>query len=82
MDTRIALLDDAAAMSRVLREIIAQTGRERPNDEAFVTRQYIANPISIRCTVAIDEEGIVTGFQSLVRAEADNRYGVPEGWGI
>lgn len=82
MDTRIALLDDAVAMSRVLREIIAHTGRERPNDEAFVTRQYIANPASVRCTVAIDDEGDVIGFQSLVRAEADNRYDVPAGWGI
>lgn len=73
MDTRIASLDDAAAMSRVLREIIAHTGRERPDDEAFVARQYIANPASIRCTVAIDDEGDVIGFQSLVQAEANNR---------
>jgi len=47
-----------------------------------VTRQYIANPASIRCTVAIDDEGVVLGFQSLVRAEAGNRYEVPVGWGI
>jgi ribosomal protein S18 acetylase RimI-like enzyme len=82
MDTRIASLDDAAAMSRVLREIIAHTGRERPNDEAFVTRQYITNPASIRCTVAIDDGGVAVGFQSLIRAEAGNRYNVPAGWGI
>lgn len=82
MDTRIASIDDAAAMSRVLREIIEQTGRERPSDEAFVTKQYLANPTSIRCTVAIDEAGEVVGFQSLIRAEAGNRYDVPEGWGI
>ncbi|WP_312487969.1 GNAT family N-acetyltransferase [Sphingomonas sp.] len=82
MATRIASLDDAPAMSRVLREIIAHTGRDRPSDEAFVTRQYIANPASIRCTVAIDDEGVVLGFQSLVRAEAGNRYEVPVGWGI
>jgi len=82
MDTRIASLGDAAAMSRVLREIIEHTDRERPNDEAYVTRQYLANPSSIRCTVAIDDEGLVVGFQSLVRAEAGNRYDVPAGWGI
>lgn len=82
MDTRTASLDDAAAMSQVLREIIAHTGRERPNDEAFVTQQYIANPASIRCTVAIDNEGVVLGFQSLIRAEVGNRYDVPAGWGI
>ncbi|MES3110018.1 GNAT family N-acetyltransferase [Sphingomonas aurantiaca] len=69
-------------MSRVLREIIEHTGRERPNDETFVTRQYIANPASIRCTVAIDDEGVAVGFQSLVRAEGGNRYDVPAGWGI
>ncbi|MBB6504443.1 ribosomal protein S18 acetylase RimI-like enzyme [Sphingomonas endophytica] len=82
MNTRIASLDDAAAMSRVLREIIAHTGRERPNDEAFVTRQYIANPANIRCTVAIDDGGVAIGFQSLIRAETGNRYNVPAGWGI
>lgn len=69
-------------MSRVLREIIAHTGRDRPNDDIFVTRQYIANPANIRCTLAIDDEGGVLGFQSLVRAEAGNRYHVPAGWGI
>ena len=79
MNTRIASLDDAAAMSRVLREIIAHTGRERPNDEAFVTRQYITNPANIRCTVAIDDGGVAIGFQSLIRAEAGNRYNVPAG---
>lgn len=82
MDTREASLDDAAALSRVLREIVAHTGRERPNDEAFVIRQYIANRANIRCTVAIDDEKDVIGFQSLVRAEAGNRYDVPVGWGI
>lgn len=82
MDTRTASLDDAAAMSQVLREIITHTGQERPNDEAFVTQQYIANPASIRCTVAIDNEGVVLGFQSLIWAEVGNRYDVPAGWGI
>ena len=82
MDTRIASLGDSAAMSRVLCEIIEHTGRERPNDEGYVTRQYLANLSSIRCTVAIDDKGLVAGFQSLVRAEAGNRYDVPVGWGI
>lgn len=82
MGTRPASIDDAAAMSRVLREIIARTGRDRPNDEAFVTAHYLDNPANIRCTVAIDAAGEVLGFQSLVRAEAGNRYDVPEDWGI
>ncbi|WP_233150745.1 GNAT family N-acetyltransferase [Sphingomonas mollis] len=69
-------------MSRVLREIIALTGRERPNDAAFITAHYIANPASIRCSIAADEAGNILGFQSLVEAIAGNRYGVPMGWGI
>lgn len=82
MKTRVAVIDDAEGMSRVLQEIIAQTGRERPHDEAFVISHYIANPVGIRCTVATDEDGAILGFQSLVRAIAGNRYDVPEGWGI
>lgn len=79
---RSASLDDAAGMSRVLREVIALTGRERPNDTAFITAHYIANPASIRCSIAADEAGDILGFQSLVEAIAGNRYGVPAGWGI
>jgi len=82
METRRAAIADAAGMHRVLRAIIAQTGRERPSDMAFVTGHYIANPAGIRCTVAVDAAGDILGFQSLVRAEAGNRYDVPPGWGI
>ncbi|WP_294320565.1 GNAT family N-acetyltransferase [uncultured Sphingomonas sp.] len=82
METRRASIADAEAMHRVLRAIIAQTGRERPSDVAFVTRYYIANPASICCTVAVDAAGEVMGFQSLVHAEPGNRYAVPPGWGI
>lgn len=69
-------------MGRVLRDIIAETGRDRPNDPATVIARYIANPASIRCTVAVDETGEVVGFQSLIRAMPGNPYDVPEGWGI
>lgn len=82
MQIRTATLADAPALVRVLRDIIALTGRNRPHDEAFVTRQYLANPASVRCTVALDAAGEVIGFQSLVRAEPGNRYDVPAGWGI
>jgi len=82
MEIRSASSDDAAGMSGVLREIIAATGRERPCDIAYVLSQYIANPASLRCSVAIDTTGAILGFQSLVRAVAGNRYDVPEGWGI
>lgn len=82
MIVRPATPADAADMSRVLQAIIAATGRERPNDIAFVLRQYVENPASIRCSVAIDDTERLLGFQSLVRATPGNRYDVPDGWGI
>lgn len=78
---RQATEDDALAMSQVLREIIALTGRPRPHDPAFTLSHYIAAPDGILCSVALDDHGAM-GFQSLKRAAAGNRYDVPEGWGI
>jgi GNAT superfamily N-acetyltransferase len=82
MRTPPAAIGDADGMSLVLREIVARTGRERPSDPQSVRARYLANPDSIRCTVAIDDSGTVLGFQSLVRAMAGNPYDTPEGWGI
>lgn len=78
---RQATEDDALAMSQVLREIIALTGRSRPHDPAFTLSHYIAAPDGILCSVALDDHGAM-GFQSLKRAAAGNRYNLPEGWGI
>ena len=82
MNVRQASVGDADGMRRVLREIISITGQERRSDEAFVTAQYILNPDSVLCNVAVDEAGEILGFQSLVMARPENRYQVPEGWGI
>lgn len=82
MQTRAALSQDAQDMGQVLRDIIVQTGKERPNDIAFVISHYIANPATIRCTVALDGTGYIVGFQSLKKAFPGNPYDVPEGWGI
>ena len=82
MHARTADIDDAPGLSRVLREIIEQTGRDRPNDEAYVLRTYIANPTGVRCTVAVGPPGEILGFQSLIRAVAGNPYDVPAGWGV
>ncbi|WP_294235828.1 GNAT family N-acetyltransferase [uncultured Sphingomonas sp.] len=82
MIIRTATPDDALPMSGVLLDIIALTGRTRPHDPAFTLSHYIAAPDGIRCSVAVDEDGAVLGFQSLKRAVAGNRYDVPEGWGI
>lgn len=82
METRAASTDDAEGMGQVLREIIEHTGRQRPNDAEFVIGRYIADPASIRCTVAVDKSGRIAGFQSLKKATAGNPYDTPEGWGI
>lgn len=82
MRTRAAGIDDAEAMSAVLRAIIADTGRDRPSDPASVLATYIAHPDRIACTVAFDDTGRVVGFQSLRRALPGNPYGAPAGWGI
>ncbi|MBB4153473.1 GNAT superfamily N-acetyltransferase [Sphingomonas jinjuensis] len=79
---RAATSADAAEMSRVLRAIIAASGRERPGDIAFVLAQYIDNFTGIRCSVAVSDSNRLLGFQSLVRATPGNRYHVPDGWGI
>lgn len=82
MRVRPAVVGDAAAMSAVLRAIIAESGRDRPSDLAFVLATYIVHPDRVACTVALDEEDVVAGFQSLRRARAGNPYGTPVGWGI
>ena len=73
---------DAPAMSRVLRDIIAWNGRDRPAGPEAVLATYVRNPAGLRCSVACDGDGAVLGFQSLLRAAAGNPYGTPEGWGI
>ncbi len=82
MIIRTARLSDAEAMSRILTDIIAVTQRQRPHDQDFVRNTYINNPHGILCSVAEDENGEVLGFQSLIRAVEDNKYGVTAGWGI
>lgn len=82
MRVREAAIDDAHAMSGVLREIVAHTGRERKADPTFVISNYINHPRGVRCTVATDEQQNVIGFQSLLRAWPKNPYGVPLEWGI
>lgn len=82
MKTRAASANDAEGMGQVLREIIEHTGRQRRNDVEFVMGRYIADPTSVRCTVAIDGSGNIVGFQSLKKAVAGNAYDTPEGWGI
>lgn len=82
MIIRTATPDDALAMSTVLTDIIAVTQRNRPSDPEFVLSNYITNPHDIRCSVAVDENGDVLGFQALILATEGNQYGVAIGWGV
>lgn len=82
MIIKTATPDDALAMSTVLTDIIAVTHRNRPSDPDFVLSNYITNPHGIRCSVAVDENGDVLGFQALMLATEGNQYGVATGWGV
>ena len=81
MKTRDAVIGDAGEMSGLLKELTASGKRKSPDDEAFVRAHYIEDPRKIRCSIA-EENGILLGFQSLIRADAGNTYGVEAGWGI
>ena len=81
MIIRDAVLGDVEQMSGFLKELTASGKRTSPDSESFVRANYIEDPGKIRCSVA-EENGIVLGFQSLKRAEAENQYGVEAGWGI
>ncbi|MEM1273825.1 MAG: GNAT family N-acetyltransferase [Pseudomonadota bacterium] len=68
-------------MSGLLKDLTASGKRKSPDNEAFVRAHYIEDPRKIRCSVA-EENGVILGFQSLIRADAGNTYGVEPGWGI
>lgn len=82
MIIRPATHDDVLAMSDVLEEIKRETGRERDTNPEHVTALYLDNGASILCSVAVDEDGTLAGFQSLIVARKNNVYAVEPGWGI
>ena len=81
MNIRDAVPGDVEAMSALLKEITASGKRTSPDNAAFVRTHYIDDPRKIRCSVA-EANGVVLGFQSLIRADQVNTYGVDPGWGI
>ncbi|MDO5656968.1 MAG: GNAT family N-acetyltransferase [Paracoccus sp. (in: a-proteobacteria)] len=81
MNIRQAQPSDAPAISALLQELVAAGKRTSPADEGFVLRTYIAHPGRLSCALAEDDSGPL-GFQSLLRAQAGNPYGTPEGCGI
>lgn len=82
MDIRPAMLQDAPAISLVLEELVAAKKRTKASDVEFVANHYINPPDQIRCSIAVDDDGMVLGFQSLKFAGENNPYGTPVGWGI
>jgi len=81
MKIRDALPGDIDAMSALLKELTASGKRKSPDSGAFVRAHYVEDRRKIRCSLA-EEKGRVLGFQSLIRADAENTYGVEPGWGI
>lgn len=82
MDIRPAILCDAPAISLILEELVAAKKRTKASDAEFAADLYINPPDQIRCSIAVDHDGIVLGFQSLKLARENNPYGTPVGWGI
>ncbi|WP_421704342.1 GNAT family N-acetyltransferase [Aliiroseovarius sp.] len=79
---RSATPEDAAGISGVLMAIVAAGKRTKAADEAFVLTHYVEDPERLQCTVAVEADGTVLGFQSLKCATPGNVYGTPVGWGI
>ena len=82
MKVREATSSDVDAMSELLENLVEAGKRTMPADIDYVREHYVDNPLSICCTLAEDDDGIILGFQSLIRAVDGNPYGTPAGWGI
>ncbi len=69
-------------MSRILTEILLSWKSDRPSTVTHVLAQYVEHPHRLRCSVAVNEDGRVVGFQTLKIAREGNPYDLPDGWGI
>ncbi|ETX12019.1 acetyltransferase [Roseivivax halodurans JCM 10272] len=79
---RAASINDADGIAAVLRGLVAAGKRRKRSDPEFARLHYIAHPAQIRCSVAMDGDCGIVGFQSLKLATSSNPYGTPPGWGI
>lgn len=79
---REAEASDAEMMTEVQNAIHRAGLRESPVDIAFVKQRYLESAHVLACTVAVDDDGSVRGFQSLSRAWPGNPYDVEVGWGV
>ena len=81
MEVRAAQTQDAEAMSALLEDLVAANMRTNPSDSNHVRAHYIHSPLNTRCSVAVDSDESILGFQSLTLANETNHYGTPVGWG-
>ena len=72
--------DDVAAMSAFLTRLQEMGIRKLPADPGFVLDSYVNAPNKVKLTVA-ELDGRVVGLQILKRAQANDPYETPEGWG-
>ncbi|WP_405402198.1 GNAT family N-acetyltransferase [Paracoccus sp. Ld10] len=82
MQIRATVAADAMSMSAMLKQLVAAGKRTSSADKPFVLSNYIENPNRVACSVALDDDGTLRGFQSLKLAVEGNRFDTPVGWGI
>lgn len=77
---------DAEAMAGVQNALFAAGQRRAETDPVRVRAQYLDDPARLACTVALDAQGRVIGFQSLKRAMPGDPYDLPQNtpdiWGV
>lgn len=86
MRLRRSEVGDAGAMCALLNPIVAAggtTAHRVPFTEERMIRHYVAPPLGIACTLALDDTGLL-GFQALERADPDWKGPdpLPEGWAV
>lgn len=62
MKVQEAVAADAEAMSEILQEIVANTGRQLHTEPYFIISNYINHSESVQCTAAVDEQDKSIGF--------------------
>lgn len=82
MKVRPAEPADSEGMSNVLQEILALWKSDRPCSVGHVRSFYVEHPDRIECSVAVSDNAIILGFQSLKLAKESNGWNVSPGWGI
>ncbi|MFT4961551.1 MAG: ribosomal protein S18 acetylase RimI-like enzyme [Paracoccaceae bacterium] len=79
---RDAVPEYAGSMSIILTEILTSWVSKRSGSPETVVKNYIQNPDRVKCSVAVDENNDIIGFQSLNIARDGNSFDLPVGWGI